>query len=181
MIDEVRDLLQQLDRIIEAEFLRRDDEIDDLKQKLREITDSGQDFDTLRDEAKKAATELRELTHERDQLQSQVTELSPLVEKCSDLEKQIIRLKNEQEGFRYTVKVISSWVPSQRESIDVLVALASSPNHEASFKHLQDATTIPLVTLQNRVIPLLAEKSLVTHDENNVKLTFTEILEEDTA
>jgi len=52
--------------------------------------------------------------------------------------------------------------------------LASSPNHESTFKKLHKETTIPAVTLKNRIMPILADNSLVKIERDKVTLTISE-------
>ncbi|MHA1302410.1 MAG: hypothetical protein ACTSQE_10435 [Candidatus Heimdallarchaeaceae archaeon] len=173
MIDEIRDLLRRIDRIVEAEFLRLEDEIDELKSQLRTIDEENDDFMLLKDEAKKVAKQLREITRERDKLSEEVKKIKPLEDRCKELEIKVKDLEQKYEGFKFTVDVVSKWIPSQRDNIDVLVALASSPGHKSSIKLLSEKTTIPTVALKNRIIPMLKEKALIREVDGNVQLTFT--------
>jgi len=172
MIEDVRELLQRIDRIVEAEYLRLNDEIDALQTKLKKITDSKENITALEEKTQTITTELHKLKQEKEEFIDKLKELPQLRKKSIKLEQTVEELKQQQEGLKFTVKVISSWIPSQKENIDVLVVLSSSPNHEATYNELHTKTTIPLVTLKNRVIPLLAEKYLVEENGNKVRLTF---------
>lgn len=177
MIEEIQDLLRKIDQIVDSESRRLNDEIEELRFQLKQFKDTQENFTSIRDEIKNLTSQIDELTYERDQLKERVKKLSPLEEKGKELEKMIEELLLEHEGYIFTINVISSWIPSQKENIDVLVALASSPNHESTFEKLQEKTTIPAVTLRNRVIPLLKESSLVDVKKDNVKLTIKEMKE----
>ncbi|MCK4895526.1 MAG: hypothetical protein KAS47_01860, partial [Candidatus Heimdallarchaeota archaeon] len=112
--------------------------------------------------------------YERDSLQKTVEKLSPLESMTGELHEQVENLTLQQEGYIFTIKVISNWLPSQKENIDVLVALSSSPNHTCSLKELHNKTTIPEVTLKNRILPILADNSLIKLEGKDVKLTIKE-------
>ena len=177
MIEEIQELLRKIDLIVDSESRRLNDEIEELRSQLKEFKDTQENFSSIRDEIKNLTSQIDELTYERDQLKQRVKKLSPLEEKTKNQEEKITELLLELEGYTFTTKVISSWIPSQKENIDVLVALSSSPNHESTFEKLQEKTTIPAVTLKNRVIPLLKESSLVSVKKDTVKLTMKEIKE----
>ncbi|MCE7742581.1 MAG: hypothetical protein GOP50_08990 [Candidatus Heimdallarchaeota archaeon] len=177
MIEEIRNLLQKIDQIADSESRRFNDEIEELKEKLDDIQDSKTNLSSIHGQVK-------EITNENERLKIQVTEIQdkldfllPFEKKCEDLERKISKLELKQEGYIFTIKVISNWIPSQKENIDVLVALASSPDHESTFKILQEDTTIPAVTLKNRIIPILEDNSLVKVVDNIIKLTITELEE----
>jgi len=104
-----------------------------------------------------------------------VRELEPLEKKSKIQEEQLKKAQQKHEGYIFTIKVISKWIPGQKENIDVLVALSAAVNHESSFKELQKETTIPSVTLKNRIIPILADNSVVEANKELVRLTITEI------
>ncbi len=175
MLEEIRNLLQKIDQIADSESRRLNDEIDELKEKLLEIQDSGTNLSSIRSQVKEITLENEELINKVKDLQKEVDNLLPFKKKSKDLENQVNKLALRQEGYIFTIKVISNWIPSQKENIDVLVALASSPEHESTFKLLQEDTTIPAVTLKNRIIPILEDNSLVKVEGNKVKLTITEI------
>ncbi|NPD89169.1 MAG: hypothetical protein HGN29_10620 [Asgard group archaeon] len=174
MIEEIRNLLKKIDLIVDSEIRRLDDQIDELKQELKEFKETRDNFSSVNEEIKELSIQVDELTYERNQLKETVDNLSYLERKCSEKDEIIGRLTQEQTGYIFTIKVISNWIPSQKENIDVLVALSSALNHEATFEELQEKTTIPSVTLKNRIIPILQDNSLVLVKRNKVKLTIEE-------
>jgi len=204
MIDEVRDLLKRIDIIVDSETMRFKDLIYDLKQRIRELErgqDKTSIYDemanlteqlevliserndlksqikkfvTLNKKYKDLETQLDDSISKRDKLQYRIDDLIPLKEKCSKQEMQLSELIQKQEGYVFTIKVISQWIPSQKENIDVLVALSSSPNHELTFSVLKNETTIPKVTLKNRIVPILVDKKLVEVKGSRVKLSITD-------
>ncbi len=174
MIEEVRDLLKRIDQIIDSESRRMTDQIDELKEELNELKESGENFSSIRDEIKNLTSQLDEITYERDSLQKTVEKLSPLESITEELNEQVENLTLQQEGYIFTIRVISNWLPSQKENIDVLVALSSSPNHTCTLKELYSKTTIPEVTLKNRILPILEDNSLIRIDGKDVKLTIKE-------
>ncbi len=174
MIEEVRDLLKRIDQIIDSESRRMTDQIDELKEELNELKESGENFSLIRDEIKNLASQLDEITYERDSLQKTVEKLSPLESMAEELNEQVENLTLQQEGYIFTIKVIANWLPSQKENIDVLVALSSSPNHTCTLKELHSKTIIPEVTLKNRVLPILEDNSLIKLEGKDVKLTIKE-------
>lgn len=175
MLEEIRSLLQKIDQIADSESRRLNDEIEELKEKLQEIQDSETNLSSIRSQVKEITEENEELKKEVNSSKKKIKELLPLQKKCEELDNQVSRLLLKQEGYIFTIKVISNWIPSQKENIDVLVALASSPDHESTFEALQEDTTIPAVTLKNRIIPILEDNSLVKVKENKIKLTISEI------
>lgn len=174
MIEEVRDLLKRIDQIIDSESRRMNDQIDELKEELNELKESGENYSSIRDEIKNLTSQLDEITYERDSLKKTVEKLSPLESRTEELNEQVENLILQQEGYIFTIKVISNWLPSQKENIDVLVALSSSPNHTCTLKELRNKTTIPEVTLKNRILPILEDNSLIQLDGKDVKLTIKE-------
>ena len=123
------------------------------------------------EEIKELSINVGELTYERNQLRKTVDSLNYLEKKCSEQDELIEKLTQEQTGYIFTIKITSNWIPSQKENIDVLVALSSALNHETTFEELQEKTTIPSVTLKNRIIPILQDNTLILADKNKVKLT----------
>ena len=174
MIEEVRDLLKRIDQIIDSESRRMNDQIDELKEELNELKESRENFSSIRDEIKNLNSQLDEITYERDSFKKTVEKLSPLESRTEELNEQVENLTLQQEGYIFTIKVISNWLPSQKENIDVLVALSSSPNHTCTLKELRNKTTIPEVTLKNRILPILEDNSLIKLDGKDVKLTIKE-------
>ncbi|MBY8999591.1 MAG: hypothetical protein KGD64_01630 [Candidatus Heimdallarchaeota archaeon] len=174
MIEEVRELLKRIDQIIDSESRRLNDQIDELKEKLTDFKESGENFTSIRDEIKNLTSQLDEITYERDGLQKTVEKLSPLEPKVRELSELVKNLTLQQTGYIFTIKVISNWIPSQKENIDVLVALASSPNHTSTLTELHNKTTIPEVTLKNRILPILEDNSLIKTENREIKLTIKE-------
>ena len=174
MIEEVRDLLKRIDQIIDSESRRMTDQVDELKEELGELKESGENISSIRDEIKNLTSQLDEITYERDSLQKTVEKLSPLENMTEELKEQVESLTLQQEGYIFTIKVISNWIPSQKENIDVLVALSSSPDHTCTLKELQRKTTIPEVTLKNRILPILKDNSLIGMNGKEIKLTIKE-------
>ncbi len=175
MLDEIRELLKRIDQIVESEVRRKEDQIDDLKERISMFQDSEENLTSIHSQVKEITIELDTFKERSRELQRKIDELSPLEERCTSLEEQTKKLKLQQEGYIFTIKVISKWIPSQKENIDVLVALASSPNHQSTFKSLHKETTIPAVTLKNRVMPILADNSLVKIDGDKITLTISEL------
>ncbi|MHA1198161.1 MAG: hypothetical protein ACTSQF_02210 [Candidatus Heimdallarchaeaceae archaeon] len=175
MLEEIRDLLQKIDQITDSESRRLNDEIEELKEKLNDIQDSKTNLSSIHGQVKEITTGNEKLKIQVKDMQDRLDVLLPLEKKCENLERQINKLELRQEGYIFTIKVISNWIPSQKENIDVLVALASSPDHVSTFKILQEDTTIPAVTLKNRIIPILEDNSLVKVVDNSIKLTITEL------
>ena len=175
MLEEIRELLKRIDQIVDAEVRRNEDQIDELKEKLSIFQDSEENLSSIHSQVKEITSELDTFKKRSRDLQEKVDELTPLEDRCVSLDEQISKLRLQQEGHIFTIKVISKWIPSQKENIDVLVALASSPNHESTFKNLHRETTIPAVTLKNRVMPILADNSLVKIEGEKVTLTISEL------
>jgi predicted nuclease with TOPRIM domain len=175
MLEEIRELLKRIDQIVDSEVRRNEDQIDELKEKLSMFQDTEENLSSIHSQVKDITRELDAFKKKSRELKNKVDELSPLESKCTSLENQIEKLKLQQEGYIFTIKVISKWIPSQKENIDVLVALASSPNHQSTFKSLHKETTIPAVTLKNRVMPILADNSLVKIVGDKVTLTISEL------
>ena len=175
MLEEIRSLLKKIDQIADSESRRLNDEIEELKERLQDIQDSETNLSSIRSQVKEITEENEKLKNNVIKLEEKVEELLPLQNRCEELEKKVDKLGLSQEGYIFTIQVISNWIPSQKENIDVLVALASSPDHESTFKLLQEETTIPAVTLKNRIIPILEENSLVRVKENKIKLTISGI------
>ena len=174
MLEEIRELLKRIDQIVDSESRRTEDQIDELKEKLLMIQDSEENLSSIHSQVKELTNELDIFKEGSKELQKRVDELKPLEDKCDSLENQIKKSELKQEGYIFTIKVISEWIPSQKENIDVLVVLASSPNHESTFKKIHKETTIPAVTLRNRIMPILADKSLVKIEGDKVTLTISE-------
>lgn len=174
MLEEIRGLLKRIDQIVDSESRRTEDQIDELKEKLLMIQDSEENLSSIHSQVKELTNELDIFKERSKELQKRVGELKPLEDKCDSLEDQIKKSELKQEGYIFTIKVISEWIPSQKENIDVLVALASSPNHESTFKKIHKETTIPVVTLKNRIMPILADNSLVKIEGDKVTLTISE-------
>lgn len=173
MLEEIRNLLHKIDQIVDSESRRLNDEIEDLKEKINEIKSSEDNLASVHDQVKEITKENDKLIKENKEMLKRINILSPLEEKCHELENQINKLELKQEGYIFTIKVIANWIPSQKENIDVLVALSSSPNHESTFNELLEDTTIPAVTLKNRIIPILEDNSLVKVKDSKVKLAIT--------
>ena len=173
-IEEVRNLLKGIDLSIDSESRIMNDQIDDFKELHKEYKDTKESYSSIHGEIKNLTTEIDELTYEKEQLKKKVSELSPLEKQCEEQNEIINKLQQKQQGFIYTISVISDWIPSQKENMDVLVALSSSYNHESTFSELQEETTIPAVTLKNRIIAILIDSSLVKLDKDNVRLTIKE-------
>lgn len=175
MLEEIRNLLQKIDKIAESESIRLNDEIEELKEKIKEISDSETNMSSVRDQVKEITKTNENLNYQLEEAKERIDKLLPLEDICRDLKKKINNLELKQEGYIFTIKVISNWIPSQKENIDVLVALASSPDHKSTFNQLQEDTTIPAVTLKNRIIPILKDNQLIEVDKETVKLTIKEI------
>ncbi len=171
MLDEVRELLKKIDQIVESESNRLNDQIDELKSKLHSIKSLEDDYNSLLDEAKKATKELNELKQERLVLKTDLEKYAGFEDKIQDYQIKIDELNLKLSGLLFTSTIISQWIPSQKENIDVLVALASSSKHSCTLSELHERTMIPVVTLKNRVLPLLANDSLVKMTETEVFLT----------
>jgi DNA repair exonuclease SbcCD ATPase subunit len=174
MLEEIRELLKRIDQIVDSESRRTEDQIDELKEKLLMIQDSEENLSSIHSQVKELTNELDIFKERSIELQKRVDELKPLEDKYDSLEDQIKKSELKQEGYIFTIKVISKWIPSQKENINVLVALASSQNHESTFKKIHKETTIPAVTLKNRIMPILADNSLVKIEEDKVTLTISE-------
>ncbi|TFG09977.1 hypothetical protein EU534_01540 [Candidatus Heimdallarchaeota archaeon] len=175
MLEEIRNLLQKIDQIVDSESRRLSDEIDELKEKIKEMGDSEINLSSIHSQVKEITNENESLKGQLEKTRAKVEELTPLETKCQNLESQISKLELKHEGYIFTIKVIANWIPSQKENIDVLVALSSSANHEATFEMLQKDTTIPSVTLKNRIIPILEDNSLVQVENDVVKLNIKEL------
>ena len=147
------------------------DQIDELKEDLRKHKETRDNFSAVNEKIEELSVQMDELTYEKSQLRETVDNLNYFEKKYSEQDKLIEKLTKEQTGYIFTIKVISNWIPSQEENIDVLVALSSALNHEATFNELQEKTTIPSVTLKNRITPILQDNALVLADKNKVKLT----------
>ena len=167
MIEEVREHLKKIDQIVDSETRRLNDQIDGMKEELKEckvISSSSEELEDL-------SMQVDELKYETNKQKKTITKLEHFEKKCIEQDKLIEKLTQEQAGYIFTIQVISKWIPSQKENIDVLVALSSALNHEATFDELQEKTTIPSVTLKNRIIPILEDNQLVSAVKKKVRLT----------
>jgi len=171
MIEEVRELLKKIDQLVDSETIRLNDQIDEFKERLKEFKETQDNISSVNEEINELTIQVDELTYERNQLKETVKNLNHLEIKCSEQDKLIEKLMQDQAGYIFTIKVISNWIPSQKENIDVLVALSSALNHEATYDELQERTTIPSVTLKNRIIPILQDNRLVNIDNARIGLT----------
>jgi len=52
MLDEIRELLKRIDQLVDSESRRMNDEIDELKLKLKELQDSGENITSIHSEIK---------------------------------------------------------------------------------------------------------------------------------
>ena len=125
MLEEIRELLKRIDQIVDSESRRTEDQIDELKEKLLMIQDSEENLSSIHSQVKELTNELDIFKERSRELQKRVDKLNPLEDKCDLLEDQIKKSELKQEGHIFTIEVISKWIPSQKENIDVLVALAS--------------------------------------------------------
>lgn len=192
MILEVRELLEKIDLLVDAEERRLTDKIDELKEELAQqrfnqnqsnkmentITNLRQQLISLKqkctnyekkiDDYSNMANQITKISQKNEDLGKKIQEYKFQLEEFEKIQQEYNalveshdKLKQEQAGYKFTIKVISDWIPSQKENISVLVALSSAPEHRLSYNDLNERTTIPQVTLKNRIIPLLEEKSLV--------------------
>ncbi|MHA1686888.1 MAG: hypothetical protein ACTSYD_10880 [Candidatus Heimdallarchaeaceae archaeon] len=180
MIDEVRELLKRIDNIVDSEYRRFIDEIDELKTMLRNKEENKDNLDVLHEEIDYLMAELNNYKKMVSQLEKEITALKDYQKMANDLnlevnklKQQVNKLTEELNGLTFTVDVITEWIPSQKENIAVLVALSTSSNHSASFEEINKKTSIPLVTLKNRIIPILNSSSLVSVSGNTVSLTIS--------
>jgi DNA repair exonuclease SbcCD ATPase subunit len=171
MIEEVREYLKKIDQIVDSEARRLNDQIDEMKDDLKEFKNNRDNISSFNKELEDLSIQVDELKYEANQQKKIITKLEHFENKCSEQDELIKKLTQEQAGYIFTIQVISKWIPSQKENIDVLVALSSALNHEATFEKLQEKTTIPSVTLKNRIIPLLKDSQLVSIDKKKVRLT----------
>jgi len=179
MIDKVRELLKQIDNLVTYEHSRLEDEIDSLKKQLSEINELDLEYDNLKKEAKKIADENKELKNDNKKLVNEVKQLKDFKNKYEKLEDEFKKKTMLLSGLKFTLKVITTWIPSQKENISVLLALASSDNYSSNYDKLSEKTKIPVVTLKNRVVPLLKEKNLVIETQNVITLNL-DALDDDT-
>ncbi|MCG3221335.1 MAG: hypothetical protein H7641_08140 [Candidatus Heimdallarchaeota archaeon] len=107
-----------------------------MKENLKEFKETRDSFSSINEQIKELSIKVGELTYERNQLRKTVDSLNYLEKKCSEQDELIGKLTQEQTGYIFTIKIISNWIPSQKENIDVLVALSSALNHEATFEEL---------------------------------------------
>ncbi len=192
MILEIRELLEKIDLLVDAEERRLTDKIDELKEELAQqrfnqnqsnkmentITNLKQQLSSLKekctgyektlDDYSNIENQITKLSQKNEDLENKVQEYTFQLEQFEKIQQDYNflvenhnKLKQEQTGYKFTIKVISDWIPSQKENISILLALSSAPEHKLSYKDLNERTTIPQVTLKNRIIPLLEEKSLV--------------------
>ncbi len=171
-LDNIRKMLKRVDQLVEVEFLKLEDQIDMLKEKIAKNSDRENEFDLLQKESLKLAKDYRELRRKYEDVVDEKEKLLEFKEKYIKLQNDFDVLTKIFNGFKFTVDVISDWLPSQRENIAVLIALSSSPDHFLSIDDLHKETTIPVVTLKNRVIPILEEKLLVKREGETIMLTF---------
>lgn len=178
MIDDVRELLKKIDNIVDSEYRRLIDQIDELQSKLNQENNINQHLQELKEENEYLSNELVQSQKFISSLREQVNSLeqykeinNTLEQQISDLQAQIKKLKEKLQGLEFTIDVIADWIPSQKENISVLVALSTSPSHTTSFHEIHEKTTIPLVTLKNRVFPILQSHGLISVNNDTVKLT----------
>ncbi len=96
---------------------------DELKNKSQEVIDRNK---TLTENYEKQISELKSEFEKK---------LKKAEEDVNPLRKENSFLKNRMKGLENTIKVISEWSPSQKESIEVLVVPASAPDE---FHELKD-------------------------------------------
>ena len=171
MIEEVREYLKRIDQIVDSETRRLNDQIEEMTEELKEFKYTKDNISSFSRELENLSIQVDELKYETNQQKKKITTLEHFEKKCTEQNQLIGKLTQEQTGYIFTIQVISKWIPSQKENIDVLVALSSALNHEATFEELQEKTTIPSVTLKNRIIPILEDNQLVASDKKKVRLT----------
>ncbi len=146
--------LEKLKALVKNELDEKNKEIEQLKEEVETTKDKINKIDELEAELQRTKEKIQELEQEKNELMKLKDEIEPLKNENSSLNKKL-------EGYRYSTKIISSWLPSQKESIDILITLSESTEHTATFDELHKGTKIPAVVIKNRVVPLLVEKGFV--------------------
>ena len=95
MLEEIRDLLKKIDQKVDSETRRFNDQIDELKENLREFKETRDNFLSVNEEIKELSMRVNELTYERNQLKEIVDNLKYPEKKCSKQDKLIKKLTQE--------------------------------------------------------------------------------------
>ncbi len=144
---------------------------EELDKKNKIISQFQKDLEAFKEIKNKVANLESELQESNEKLKRiEEEKVEPFRNEISRLKTEMASLNKKLDGYRYSIKIISSWLPSQKESIDILINLSESKDHTISFEDLHKGTKIPLVVLKNRVIPLLVEKGLVKLTGESIKL-----------
>ncbi|NVM02703.1 MAG: hypothetical protein HWN67_10225 [Candidatus Helarchaeota archaeon] len=159
----ILDNLEKLKALVKNELDEKNKEITQLKEEVETNKEKINKIDELESEIQKNKEKIQDLEQEKNELIKFKDEIEPLKKENSSLNKKL-------EGYRYSIKIISSWLPSQKESIDILITLSESNEHTATFDEIHKRTKIPAVVVKNRVVPLLAEKGLVEVTGDSVKM-----------
>jgi len=178
MIEEIRELLKKIDKIVDSETKRLYDEIESLKQQILAKDNKRQNeiefkaiIKTLEGDLGYSKKEIQILQNKlekcKESLHKRIKELQT---QNKEFKQELEVLKSKLEGYKFTVNVISKWIPSQKENIDVLIALSTAPKHVATIDYLHSFTKIAKVTLRNHILPILIEKGLIYVKEDKVRL-----------
>ncbi|MFX0133670.1 MAG: coiled-coil domain-containing protein [Candidatus Hodarchaeota archaeon] len=159
----ILDNLEKLKALVKSELDTKNKEIIQLKEELETNKEKINKINELESELQTNEEKIQNLEHEKNELTKFKDEIEQLKNENSSLNKKL-------EGYRYSIKIISNWLPSQKESIDVLISLLESHEHTITFDDLHKSTKIPAVVLKNRVVPLLVEKGLVEVTVDSIKM-----------
>ncbi|MCY3413523.1 MAG: hypothetical protein INQ03_17915 [Candidatus Heimdallarchaeota archaeon] len=146
---------------LEKEVARLKNELQDEKNRSSDVTGR---IEALEKSNGELMNQLESITLEKDkEIAEMKTSFDPIKEEND-------RLNKRMKGLENTIKVISEWVPSQKESIEVLVALASAPDEFHKIGEISKMSKIASVVLKNRIIPMLDEKGFIELDADSIKM-----------
>ncbi|MHA1377139.1 MAG: hypothetical protein ACTSRG_02040 [Candidatus Helarchaeota archaeon] len=170
---QIEEELDKKNKII-SQFQKDLESYKELKEKIvqleSELEKNNEKLKELQLKSEESTQKSKELELKVQKLEQEKNELQNFKDKIEELKKEKTVLEKKLDGYRYSTKYISSWIPSQKESIDVLITLSESHKHTKTFDELQSETMIPVVVLKNRVLPLLVEKGLLQVTDEYVKL-----------
>ena len=160
--------------------------IESQHSELQQQQDSNSKFNIENTSLKKTNLELTSsqelLLDQNNKLQLQIEKMGGIMESQEKVAKEALEKANlaeaivaqtrslteSLEAYKRSMQIVTQWVPSQKESLEVLIVL--SELKDVTIEVLSQRTAIGSLLLKNHVLPRLRDKGFIKWENNVINL-----------
>ena len=125
-------------------------------------------FDLLTDQKKKLEVQLEKMGGIMESQEKATREALEKANQAEAIVAQSRSLTESLEAYKRSMQIVTQWVPSQKESLEVLIVL--SELKDVTLEVLSQRTTIGVLLLKNHVLPRLRDKGFIKWENNIINL-----------